>query len=115
MTDGHWHDHAVNAGRGNRRTLAFVLAISSTVVVLEVVGALLSGSLALLADAGHMLTDVAGLSLALAAAVLSARPATLERIWGYRRAEVLAAAAQTAVLSHGTGGRTYAPIGGNGT
>jgi cobalt-zinc-cadmium efflux system protein len=58
----------------------------------------LSGSLALLADAGHMLTDVAGLSLALIAAVLAGRPATDARTWGYRRAEVLAAAAQAAVL-----------------
>jgi len=62
------------------------------------VGAFLSGSLALLADAGHVLTDVAGLSLALFAAVLSARPATPERTWGYQRAEVLAAAAQASVL-----------------
>jgi hypothetical protein len=46
------------------------------------VGAIVSGSLALLADAGHMLTDVAGLSLAVAASVLAARPATPERTWG---------------------------------
>jgi cobalt-zinc-cadmium efflux system protein len=78
--------------------LAIVLGISSTILVVEVVGALLSGSLALLADAGHMLTDVAGLSLALIAAVLAGRPATDARTWGYRRAEVLAAAAQAAVL-----------------
>jgi cobalt-zinc-cadmium efflux system protein len=63
-----------------------------------VVGALISGSLALLADAGHMPTDVAGLTLALIASVLAGRPATQERTWGYRRAEVLAAAAQAAVL-----------------
>jgi cobalt-zinc-cadmium efflux system protein len=75
-----------------------VLAISATILVVEVVGAVLSGSLALLADAGHMLTDVAGLSLALVAAMLVNRPATDERTWGYRRAEVLAAAAQAAVL-----------------
>jgi cobalt-zinc-cadmium efflux system protein len=78
--------------------LAIVLGISSTILVVEVVGAFLSGSLALLADAGHMLTDVAGLSLALVAAVLAGRPATSARTWGYRRAEVLAAAAQAAVL-----------------
>jgi cobalt-zinc-cadmium efflux system protein len=66
--------------------------------VVEVIGAVLSGSLALLADAGHMLTDVAGLSLALIAAVLAGRPVTDARTWGYRRAEVLAAAAQAAVL-----------------
>jgi cobalt-zinc-cadmium efflux system protein len=97
VSGGHEHDHAVPA-QGHRRPLATVLAISATVLVVEVVGAFLSGSLALLADAGHMLTDVAGLTLALAAAVLAARPATDTRTWGYRRAEVLAAAAQAAVL-----------------
>jgi cobalt-zinc-cadmium efflux system protein len=78
--------------------LTAVLAISATILVVEVVGAFWSGSLALLADAGHLLTDVAGLSLALVAAVLAGRPATDARTWGYRRAEVLAAAAQAAVL-----------------
>jgi cobalt-zinc-cadmium efflux system protein len=63
--DGHGHGHA---GGGHRRPLAIVLAISATILVVEVVGAWWSGSLALLADAGHMLTDVAGLSLALVAA-----------------------------------------------
>jgi cobalt-zinc-cadmium efflux system protein len=92
------HDHATPTDSGYRRPLAIVLAISSTILVVEVVGAFLSGSLALLADAGHMLTDVAGLSLALVAAILAGRPATAQRTWGYRRAEVLAAAAQAAVL-----------------
>src|SRR5439155_1216112 len=78
---GHGH------GGGHRRPLATVLAISATILVLEVVGAALSGSLALLADAGHLFTDVAGLSLALVAAVLTARPATDARTWGYRRAD----------------------------
>jgi len=81
-----------------RRRLTVVLAITSLVLVVEVVGAIISGSLALLADAGHMLTDVAGLTLALVAAVLGQRPATDSRTWGYRRLEVLAAAAQAAVL-----------------
>jgi cobalt-zinc-cadmium efflux system protein len=94
----HDHHHAGNAGANGRTRLSMVLAISATILVVEVVGALLSGSLALLADAGHMLTDVAGLSLALVAALLIDRPATDERTWGYRRAEVLAAAAQAAVL-----------------
>jgi cobalt-zinc-cadmium efflux system protein len=75
-----------------------VLGISSTILVVEVIGAAISGSLALLADAGHMLTDVFGLGLALAAAVLSRRPSTPARTWGFLRAEVLAAAAQAAVL-----------------
>lgn len=97
MTD-HGHDHGHLAGADHRRPLAAVLAISSTILVVEVIGAITSGSLALLADAGHVLTDVAGLTLALIAAILADRPPTPERTWGYRRAEVLAAAAQAAVL-----------------
>jgi cobalt-zinc-cadmium efflux system protein len=96
--ENHAHGHAIAAGVGHRRPLAIVLGITSTILVVEVIGALWSGSLALLADAGHMLTDVAGLALALAAAVLADRPATDAKTWGYRRAEVLAAAAQAAVL-----------------
>jgi len=93
---GHDHDHGLAAG--HRRPLAVVLGISSAILVVEVIGALISGSLALLADAGHMLTDVVGLTLALIASVLVERPATSRRTWGYRRAEILAAAAQAAVL-----------------
>jgi len=95
---GAHHGHGVAPGPGHGRRLATVLGISSTILVVEVIGAGISGSLALLADAGHMLTDVAGLGLALFAAVLADRPATDARTWGYRRAEVLAAAAQAAVL-----------------
>jgi cobalt-zinc-cadmium efflux system protein len=61
-------------------------------------GAWVSGSLALLADAGHMLTNAAGLGLALFAVVLADRPADVARTWGYRRAEILAVAAQSTVL-----------------
>ena len=93
------HDHGVSAeGDGNRRRLTLVLGITTTVLLVEIIGAAISGSLALLADAGHALTDSFGLSLALAAAVLAQRPATPQRTWGFRRAEVLAAAAQAAVL-----------------
>ncbi len=91
------HSHGLPSA-GHRKPLAIVLCISGVILVVEVIGALVSGSLALLADAGHMLTDVAGLSLALVAAVLAGRPATDAKTWGYRRAEVLAAAAQAAVL-----------------
>ena len=87
-------DHLVDH-RGRLRT---VLIITVTVLIAEVIGAAVSGSLALLADAGHMLSDVAGLTLAWVASVLAQRPATLARTWGYRRAEVLAAAGQAAVL-----------------
>jgi cobalt-zinc-cadmium efflux system protein len=95
---GHEHDHGSSVLTAGRRPLTLVLAITGVVLAAEVVGAVVSGSLALLADAGHMLTDVAGLSLALVAAILGQRPATDARTWGYRRLEVLAAAAQAAVL-----------------
>jgi cobalt-zinc-cadmium efflux system protein len=75
-----------------------VLGVTIAVLVVEVVGAVLSGSLALLADAAHMLTDVGGLVLALVAAALSLRPPSDSRTWGWRRAEVVAAAFQAAVL-----------------
>lgn len=94
----HQHGQIDAAKRGNRRALTAVLAITLAVLVVEVVGAWISGSLALLADAGHMLSDVAGLSLALVAARLAGRPVSDRRTWGYLRAEVLAAAAQAAVL-----------------
>jgi cobalt-zinc-cadmium efflux system protein len=75
-----------------------VLGVTVVVLLVEVVGALVSGSLALLADAAHMLTDVGGLVLALVAAALSLRPPDDSRTWGWRRAEVVAAAFQAAVL-----------------
>lgn len=95
---GHSHSHAPADLSGQRRTLTVVLVLTTAALLVELVGAAVSGSLALLADAGHALTDAAGLALALVAAVLAERPATPQRTWGYRRAEVLAAAAQAAVL-----------------
>jgi cobalt-zinc-cadmium efflux system protein len=96
---GGGHDHGGGHGSSDQRgRLGIVLAITGVVLAVEVVGAVVSGSLALLADAGHLLTDVAGLTLAWFAATLARRPATEQRTWGYRRAEVLAAAAQAAVL-----------------
>jgi len=96
--NGHGHGRGHGTGDGNRRRLAIALAITVTILLVEAVGAWLSGSLALLADAGHMLTDSAGLAIALIAATLAARPATAQRTWGYRRAEVLAATLQAAIL-----------------
>src|SRR5829696_4527557 len=94
------HDHHGSGltAIANRRRLTLVLAITGTVLVTEVVGAVLTGSLALLADAGHMLTDAAGLVIALLAGHLAARPATSHRTWGFQRAETLAAAAQALLL-----------------
>ena len=96
LSQDHRHHHGADSG--SPRRLAAVLGISASILIVEVIGAVVSGSLALLADAGHLLTDVFGLTLALAAAVLSRRPATPSRTWGFLRAEVLAAAGQAAVL-----------------
>jgi len=90
------HDHASGHGHGtasaaHRRRLALVLALTVAVLVLEVVGALVSGSLALLADAGHMATDALGIGLALGAVTLAQRPAAGRRTFGWQRIEVLAA------------------------
>ncbi|KAA0973082.1 cation diffusion facilitator family transporter [Paeniglutamicibacter gangotriensis] len=82
----------------HRGRLAVAFAITATILEAEVIGALLTGSLALLVDAAHMLTDAGGLLMALVAASLTMRPTTSERTWGYLRAEVLAAGAQAAVL-----------------
>jgi cation diffusion facilitator family transporter len=88
------HDHASAHGTStgaHRRRLALVLALTAGIFVLEVVGALLSGSLALLADAGHMATDALGIGLALGAVTLAQRPAHGRRTFGWQRMEVLAA------------------------
>jgi cobalt-zinc-cadmium efflux system protein len=93
---GHGHSHA-HATEDHRRLLA-ALCVTVLILIAEVVGAVLSGSLALLADAGHMFTDASGLVIALIAASLALRPRTPERTWGYKRAEILAAALQAGLL-----------------
>jgi cobalt-zinc-cadmium efflux system protein len=86
------HEHPHERSRSkSRRALVVVLALTATFTVVEVIGGLLTGSLALLADAGHMLSDNLSLGLALFAAWLAGRPATPERSFGYQRAEILAA------------------------
>ncbi|MFF2484820.1 cation diffusion facilitator family transporter [Microbacterium sp. NPDC058062] len=94
------HDHAPTGirGAGNRRLLAISLAITSTVMVVQVVGAVLSGSLALLADAAHMFTDAAALVIALIASTVAARPANDRRTFGYQRAEVFGALINGVIL-----------------
>jgi cobalt-zinc-cadmium efflux system protein len=95
----HEHDHpAKNARDGNRRALAAVLALTAGFTVIEIIGGLFTGSLALLADAGHMLSDNLSLGIALFAAWLAGRPATPEKSFGYRRAEILAALANGLTL-----------------
>jgi cobalt-zinc-cadmium efflux system protein len=89
----------VTAAQAHRGRLTAVLAITLTVLVVEVVGGLLSGSFALIADAGHMLTDAAGVALALVATSLARRPATARRTFGWQRAEILAALVNALVLT----------------
>ena len=84
---GHAHAHASSG----RRRLSVVLVLTALYMVAEAVGGWMTGSLALLADAGHMLADVAALALALFAAWFSARPATPRKTFGYYRLEILAA------------------------
>jgi cobalt-zinc-cadmium efflux system protein len=83
----HRHGHA----HGNRRRLSIVLLLTAVVMIAELLGGLWTGSLALLADAGHLLADVAVLILALMAVWFGARPATPRKTFGYYRLEILAA------------------------
>jgi cobalt-zinc-cadmium efflux system protein len=95
---GSGHNPEVTATGEHRRRLIVVLVITSAVLIAEVIGGLISGSLALLADAGHMLTDSTGLILALIAASLATRAATVKRTFGLQRAEVLAALGNALLL-----------------
>lgn len=96
---GAGHDHGpITAGAANSRKLALVLGLMLVVAVVQVTGAAFSGSLALLADAGHTVTDSFGIALALAAVWIAARPATSKRTFGFQRAEILAAAVNAIVL-----------------
>jgi cobalt-zinc-cadmium efflux system protein len=90
--------HAVTATNAHRNRLIVVLVITFAVLIAEVVGGLIAGSLALLADAGHVLTDATGLIMALIAASLATRAATVKRTFGLQRAEVLAALGNALLL-----------------
>ena len=93
------HDHSHAAGRAeDRARLRLVLAITATVMVVELVGAWVAGSLALLADAGHMATDAAAIVLALGASYVATRPAGPRSTFGWHRAEILAALLNALVL-----------------
>ena len=96
----HEHHHAAHgpAEAGSVRRLGVSLAVASVIMIAEGLGGWLSGSLALISDAGHMLTDVAALGLALLAVVFGARPADTKRTFGFRRLEVLAAQVNVATL-----------------
>lgn len=89
------HHHSLPT---HRWRLAVAFGITASILLAEVIGAVVTGSLALLVDAGHMLTDAGGLLMALVAASLMVRPATTRMTWGWRRVEILAAGIQATIL-----------------
>ena len=102
MAHGHGHDHhgaATVDTSADRRLLAAALALIAAYMLGEVVAGILADSLALLADAGHMLTDAAALAMALGAATMAQRPPQGRWTWGFRRLEVLAAQVNGATLA----------------
>ena len=103
------HDHA--AGRADDRArLRVVLVVTAVVLVVELVGAWIAGSLALLADAGHMATDASAVLLALAASYVATKPGGPRSTFGYHRAEILAAMANALVLLVVCGYLVYAGL-----
>ncbi|MCU1603300.1 MAG: czcD, partial [Frankiales bacterium] len=97
MSGGHDHHHGTAAGE-QRGRLTVVLAITTAVLVAEVVGGLVAHSVVLLADAAHMASDAAGIALTLFAVVLATRPPTLARTFGLQRLEILVAVLNAVVL-----------------
>ena len=99
MSHDHHHDHhhAPGAG-GHSQRLAITLVLVLAYMVAEVVGGLISGSLALLADAGHMLSDAGALALSLFAVRIARRPPSKTHTFGYQRAEIIGALANAAAL-----------------
>lgn len=98
MDRTHSHSTTVSAAGRHWTRLAWALGLTLTYMAAEVVGGLITGSLALLADAAHMLTDAGGLALALIAIRFAARPATPQKTYGYLRAEILSALTNAVVL-----------------
>ena len=94
----HAHDDHSRSRADDRRRLSVTLALVAAYLIAEVIGGLWTGSLALLADAGHMFSDVAALTLSLFAIWLAQRPASVERTFGYHRVEILAALANGVAL-----------------
>lgn len=110
---GHGHGHGLEHSRGraeDRARLRLVLGLTATVALVEVIGAWLSGSLALLGDAGHMITDAAGIVVALSASMVAGLPPTDRRTFGYHRAEIMAALLNALVLLGVCGYLAYAGI-----
>lgn len=99
MSRGHGHVHGERTGDRSRTRLAVTLGLIAVYMVAEAIGGILTGSLALLADAGHMLSDVGALGLALFAIWFARRPSGPRHTYGYYRTEILAALANAATLA----------------
>lgn len=116
---GHGHRHRHRGGAGthaagraaDRRRLLVVLLVTCSVLAIEIVGALITGSLALLADAGHMATDASAVLIALSASYVASRPPSPRATFGLHRAEVLAALVNAVVPLGVCGWLAYAAIG----
>src|SRR5205823_14748892 len=98
---GHGHDHREvhrRSRQADRRRMLAALVLTTVLFVAEVIGGVVSHSLALLSDAGHMLSDLAAQGLSLAALVIAGRPSDSRRTYGYYRIEILAALANGIAL-----------------
>ncbi len=109
MPHDHHHHHAPAAASPNA-SFKIAIGLNVLIVIIQVIYGFLSHSIALIADAGHNLTDVLSLLLALGANVLAARPPTQKRTYGYRRTTILAALLNAAILLVTTGAILYAAI-----
>src|SRR3954466_12426309 len=94
----HGHSHSHGSHAANRRRMVVALAINAGLLAIGVGGWLAFDSVALLADAGHVLSDVAAIALGVFAATVAARPPTAKRTFGYHRTEILAALANGVLL-----------------
>ncbi|HEY7045546.1 MAG TPA: cation diffusion facilitator family transporter, partial [Nocardioidaceae bacterium] len=92
------HPHGAAGGPDHRRRLTVVLLVTSVVVLIQIAGAVVSGSLALAADAGHMFTDVAAIGIALSAMTIAERSTTARSTFGLYRLEIFAAAVNAVIL-----------------
>ena len=91
MSPGHHHGHTHESSNSSLRSLTIALVLNAAYTLAEVIAAIFAGSLSLLADAGHNLSDVIALAVAAGAVMLARRPATPNRSFGFKRAEILAA------------------------
>src|SRR5215208_5464937 len=106
----HTHEQFESRAESSERRLTLVLVITGAYMLAEVAGGLLSGSLALLADSGHLLGDVLGLAMAIAAIRFARRPATAGKTYGFYRAEILAALVNSITLLLVAGWILYAAL-----